>query len=201
MATGNFYPSVHGIFAFGTDDDIRNILGYEEDEELVEFDYSEGSELCEEDVMQQLEAILTNKGYSVDLSNLYKSAEITIDNLVTLRVEGGYYEGAQIILDKTENETIAENEYLDLEDDYYQKIYEYEDENGNEQYTDTPDELDLKASDITDILYNVAWSGDNDEEPVKLSSFVYTNADGIKYTKLDYDVMGKQHTKKWRINN
>lgn len=189
MATGNFYPSIHGIFAYAMNDDIRNILGYDEDEELTEGDYSLGSELCDEDVMQQLESTLTSKGYSVDLSNLHQNAEITIDNLVTLRVEGGYYEGAQIILDTTENEAIAESEYLDLEDDYYQKVYVYEDEDGNEQYTDTPDELELKASDITDILYNVAWVGDTDEEPVELSPLVYTNADGLKYTKLDHDVI------------
>ena len=189
MATGNFYPSIHGIFAFGMNDDIRNVLGYDEDQELVEFDYTEGYELCEENTIETLKAILEDKGHAVNVDYSVAQTTITVDNSVSMHLEGGYYEGSQIILDTTENEAIAESEYLDLEDDYYQKVYVYEDEDSNEQYTDTPDEIELKASDITDILYNVAWVGDTDEEPVELSPLVYTNADGLKYTKLDHDVI------------
>ena len=170
MATANFYPSEHGIFAFAMD--AVDELAYE---------------LEEDNVLYNLTTILEEQGHKVTVTNNGETS-IEVDGLVKMNVMAGYYAGAQIIIDQLENQTIAEDNYLDLEDDYYQKLYVYL-EDDEERWTATPDEDGLKASQIEDILYNVAWDGDNEEEPVQLADIVVTSINHPDYTMLDYQVV------------
>ena len=170
MATANFYPSEHGIFAFAMD--AVDELAYE---------------LEEDNVLYNLTTILEEQGHKVTVTNNGETS-IEVDGLVKMNVMAGYYAGAQIIIDQLENQTIAEDNYLDLEDDYYQKLYVYL-EDDEERWTATPDEDGLKASQIEAILYNVAWDGDNEEEPVQLADIVVTSINHPDYTMLDYQVV------------
>ena len=170
MATANFYPSEHGIFAFAMD--AVDELAYE---------------LEEDNVLYNLTTILEEQGHKVTVTNSGETS-IEVDGLVKMNVMAGYYAGAQIIIDQLENQTIAEDNYLDLEDDYYQKLYVYL-EDDEERWTATPDEDGLKASQIEGILYNVAWDGDNEEEPVQLADIVVTSINHPDYTMLDYQVV------------
>lgn len=170
MGTSNFYASDNGIFAFGMNT-------------VDELDY----ELERDTVLDNLIIALEKQGHTVTISEKGQTT-IDVDGLVKMHIEPGYYEGAQIIIDQLENETIADNNYLDLEDDYYQKLFVYLDDD-EERYTATPDENNIKASQVEDILYNVAWDGDAEETPIQLSDIKVTSINHPDYTMLDYQVI------------
>ena len=119
MATGNFYNDVNGIFAFGMD-------------AVDELDY----ELALDNVLYTLTSTLEKQGHKVTTYGPNRT-NIEVDGLVKMRIEDGYYAGAQIIIENLERDVVADEEGLDLEEDHYKKVYAYEIEDGSDiAYTD-----------------------------------------------------------------
>ena len=190
MATGNFYPSENGIFAFGTTDDIVKILGLDEDAELDQFDYTEGYEICKENVILTLKSELEAKGYKFyEDPNSFQSKFI-IDNTITLNVEAGYYDGAQIIIENLERDVVADNEGLDLDEDHYKKVYAYEIEDGSDiAYTDNLADVVEAGEDVYEMYGDCLWTGYSEDEPTELPRVVVSSINHPDYTKLDNDVI------------
>lgn len=190
MATGNFYNDVNGIFAFGTTDDIVKVLGLEEDTELDEFDYTEGYEICKENVIFTLKSELEAKGYKFyEDTNSFQS-KFVIDNTITLNVEAGYYDGAQIIIENLERAVVADNEGLDLEEDHYKKVYAYEIEDGSDiAYTDNLADVVEAGEDVYEMYSDCLWTGYSEDEPTELPRVVVSSINHPDYTQLDYDVI------------
>lgn len=190
MATGNFYLSENGIFAFGTAEDICNILGYDEDQELTEWDYSEGYEICKENVIFTLKSELEAKGHKFyEDTNSFQS-KFVIDNTITLNVEAGYYEGAQIIIENLERDVVADNEGLDLEEDHYNKVYAYEIEDGSDiAYTDNLADVVEAGEDVYEMYSDCLWTGYSEDEPTELPHVLIRSTDHPDYTNLDADVI------------
>ena len=190
MATGNFYPSENGIFAFGTTDDIVKVLGLDEDTELDEFDYTEGYEICKENVIFTLKSELEAKGHKFyEDTNSFQS-KFVIDNTITLNVEAGYYDGAQIIIENLERDVVADNEGLDLEEDHYKKVYAYEIEDGSDiAYTDNLADVVEAGEDVYEMYGDCLWTGYSEDEPTELPRVVVSSINHPDYTQLDYDVI------------
>ena len=190
MATGNFYPSENGIFAFGTTDDIVKVLGLDEDTELDQFDYTEGYEICKENVILTLKSELEAKGYKFyEDPNSFQSKFI-IDNTITLNVEAGYYDGAQIIIENLERDVVADNEGLDLDEDHYKKVYAYEIEDGSDiAYTDNLADVVEAGEDVYEMYGDCLWTGYSEDEPTELPRVVVSSINHPDYTKLDNDVI------------
>lgn len=190
MATGNFYNDVNGIFAFGTTDDIVKVLGLDEDTELDEFDYTEGYEICKENVIFTLKSELEAKGYKFyEDTNSFQS-KFVIDNTVTLNVEAGYYDGAQIIIENLERDVVADNEGLDLEEDHYNKVYAYEIEDGSDiAYTDNLADVVEAGEDVYEMYSDCLWTGYSEDEPTDLPRVVVSSINHPDYTQLDYAVI------------
>ena len=190
MATGNFYPSENGIFAFGTTDDIVKVLGLDEDTELDQFDYTEGYEICKENVILTLKAELEAKGYKFyEDPNSFQS-KFVIDNTITLNVEAGYYDGAQIIIENLERAVVADNEGLGLEEDHYNRVYAYEIEDGSDiVYTDNLADVVEAGEDVYELYNDCLWTGYSEDEPTELPRVVVSSINHPDYTQLDYDVI------------
>ena len=190
MATGNFYNDVNGIFAFGTTDDIVKVLGLDEDTELDEFDYTEGYEICKENVIFTLKSELEAKGHKFyEDTNSFQS-KFVIDNTITLNVEAGYYDGAQIIIENLERDVVADNEGLDLEEDHYNKVYAYEVEDGSDiAYTDNLADVVEAGEDVYEMYGDCLWTGYSEDEPTELPLVVVSSINHPDYTQLDYAVI------------
>lgn len=190
MATGNFYNDVNGIFAFGTTDDIVKVLGLDEDTELDEFDYTEGYEICKENVIFTLKSELEAKGHKFyEDTNSFQS-KFVIDNTITLNVEAGYYDGAQIIIENLERDVVADNEGLDLEEDHYNKVYAYEIEDGSDiAYTDNLADVVEAGEDVYEMYSDCLWTGYSEDEPTELPRVVVSSTNRPDYTQLDYAVI------------
>ena len=190
MATGNFYNDVNGIFAFGATDDIVKALGLDEDTELDQFDYTEGYEICKENVIFTLKSELEDKGYKFyEDTNSFQS-KFVIDNTITLNVEAGYYDGAQIIIENLERDVVADNEGLDLEEDHYNRVYAYEIEDGSDiAYTDNLADVVEAGEDVYEMYSDCLWTGYSEEEPTELPRVVVSSINHPDYTKLDNDVI------------
>lgn len=193
MATGNFYNDVNGIFAFGTVEDIVNALGLDEDTELTEldeFDYNEGYEICKENVIFTLKSELEAKGHELhEDANSFQS-KFVIDNTITLNVEAGYYDGAQIIIENLERDVVADNEGLDLEEDHYNKVYAYEIEDGSDiVYTDDLIDVVEAGEDVYELYSDCLWAGYAEDEPTELPRVMISSVNHPDYTKLDNDVI------------
>ena len=190
MATGNFYPSENGIFAFGTVEDIVNALGLDEDAELDEFDYTEGYEICKENVIFTLKSELEAKGHKFyEDTNSFQS-KFVIDNTVTLNIEAGYYDGAQIIIENLERAVVAEEEGLDLDEDHYNKVYAYEIEDGSDiAYTDNLADVVEAGEDVYELYNDCLWTGYSEDEPTELPRVMIRSTDRPDYTQLDYAVI------------
>lgn len=190
MATGNFYNDVNGIFAFGTNDDIRNALGYEEDQELTEWDYSDGYEICKEDVILTLKSELEAKGHEFYEDPSSFQSKFIIDNTIVLNVQAGYYDGAQIIIENLERAVVAEEEGLDLDEDHYKKVYAYEIDDGNDiVYTDNLAEVVEAGEDVYELYNDCLWTGYSEDEPTELPHVMISSVNHPDYTKLDADVI------------
>lgn len=190
MATGNFYPSENGIFAFGTTDDIVKVLGLDEDTELDEFDYTEGYEICKENVIFTLKSELEAKGHKFyEDTNSFQS-RFVVDNTIVLNVEAGYYDGAQIIIENLERAVVAEDEGLDLDEDHYKKIYAYEIEDGSDiAYTDNLADVVEAGEDVDEMYSDCLWTGYSEDEPTELPRVVVSSINHPDYTQLDYAVI------------
>lgn len=190
MATGNFYNDVNGIFAFGTTDDIVKVLGLDEDTELDDFDYTEGYEICKENVIFTLKSELEAKGHKFyeDTNNF--QSKFVIDNTITLNVEAGYYDGAQIIIENLERDVVADEEGLDLEEDHYKKVYAYEIEDGSDiAYTDNLADVVEAGEDVYEMYSDCLWTGYSEDEPTELPHVMISSVNHPDYTKLDADVI------------
>ena len=190
MATGNFYNDVNGIFAFGTTDDIVKVLGLDEDTELDEFDYAEGYEICKENVIFTLKSELEAKGHKFFEDTNSLQSKFVIDNTITLNVEAGYYDGAQIIIENLERAVVAEEEGLDLEEDHYKKVYAYEIDDGSDVvYTDNLADVVEAGEDIYEMYSDCLWIGYSEDEPTELPHVMISSVNHPDYTKLDADVI------------
>ena len=190
MATGNFYNDVNGIFAFGTTDDIVKVLGLDEDTELDEFDYTEGYEICKENVIFTLKSELEDKGHEFHEDTNSFQSKFVIDNTITLNVEAGYYDGAQIIIENLERAVVAEEEGLGLDEDHYKKVYAYEIEDGSDiAYTDNLADVVEAGEDVYEMYGDCLWAGYSGDEPTELPRVVVSSINHPDYTKLDNDVI------------
>ena len=190
MSTANLYPSENGIFAFGTTDDIVKVLGLDEDTELDQFDYTEGYEICKENVILTLKSELEAKGHKFYEDTNSFQPKFVIDNTITLNVEAGYYDGAQIIIENLERAVVADNEGLDLEEDHYKKVYAYEIEDGSDiVYTDNLADVVEAGEDVYEMYGDCLWTGYSEDEPTELPRVVVSSINHPDYTQLDYDVI------------
>ena len=172
MATGNFYNDVNGIFAFA--------MGA-----VDELDY----ELALDNVLYTLTSTLEEQGHKVTTYGPNQT-NIEVDGLVKMRIEDGYYDGAQIIIENLERDVVAEEEGLDLEEDHYNKIYAYEIEDGSDiAYTDNLADVVEAGEDVYEMYSDCLWAGYSGDEPTELPRVVVSSINHPDYTKLDNDVI------------
>ena len=172
MATGNFYNDVNGIFAFGMD-------------AVDELDY----ELALDNVLYTLTSTLEEQGHKVTTYGPNQT-NIEVDGLVKMRIEDGYYAGAQIIIENLERAVVAEEEGLDLDEDRYNKVYAYEIEDGSDiAYTDNLADVVEAGEDVYEMYSDCLWAGYSGDEPTELPRVVVSSINHPDYTKLDNDVI------------
>ena len=172
MATGNFYPSENGIFAFAMD-------------AVDELDY----ELALDNVLYTLTSTLEEQGHKVTTYG-QNQTNIEVDGLVKMRIEDGYYAGAQIIIENLERAVVAEEEGLDLDEDHYNKVYAYEIEDGSDiAYTDSLADVVEAGEDVYEMYSDCLWTGYSEDEPTELPRVVVSSINHPDYTQLDYDVI------------
>ena len=172
MATGNFYPSENGIFAFAMD-------------AVDELDY----ELALDNVLYTLTSTLEEQGHKVTTYGPNQT-NIEVDGLVKMRIEDGYYAGAQIIIENLERDVVAEEEGLDLDEDHYKKVYAYEIEEGSDiAYTDNLVDVVEAGEDVYEMYGDCLWTGYSEDEPTELPRVVVSSINHPDYTNLDADVI------------
>lgn len=172
MATGNFYNDVNGIFAFAMD-------------AVDELDY----ELALDNVLYTLTSTLKEQGHNVTTYGQNRT-NIEVDGLVKMRIEDGYYVGAQIIIENLERAVVAEEEGLDLDEDHYNKVYAYEIEDGSDiAYTDNLADVVEAGEDVYEMYSDCLWTGYSEDEPTELPRVVVSSINHPDYTQLDYAVI------------
>ena len=147
MATNNFYNHSNGIF-------ILELTEFDQMKEWMEtdeaFEHYQEEGFTDEDVIQELNFehdqtmseflehhlgyLLEEKGYSVQMNGYYKATVCNAKNkvLAELEVTGGYYEGAQLIVETDPYELFHDHYDLfyndridDQQDDFVKsKLYE-----------------------------------------------------------------------------
>lgn len=115
-----------------------------------------------EDTIGNIVADLESKGYEVIQVTPYDYKVVGEHENIGLRVQGGYYANAQVIITTQRDEQLI-NANME-EEDITKDLYDFVDEQGFTEYTD--DELDFEDDPeyhLNEVLHNVLWYDDTYE--------------------------------------
>jgi len=177
MSTNNFENAKNGIFVI----EDYGVLPYadwlvEQDlednsENKADYDtYAESSDedsldIAIDDTIANIVADLESKGYEV-IQNTpydYKAVGKNIDGQIGLRVQGGYYADAQVIVTTQRDEQFMNANMED--EDITKDLYDFVDGQGFTEYTDDKSDFeDDPEYHLNEVLHNVLWYDDTYEE-------------------------------------
>lgn len=179
MSTNNFENAKNGIFVIeeyepltyeewleGLDDGTMRDNPEAEHlyQEYAEDEYGENLTMAVDDTIGNIVADLESKGYEVtrERSNEYKVTGNGMGGQIGLRLENGYYAGAQVIVTTQRDEQFM-NGNMD-EEDVTKDLYDFVDEQGFTEYTDDKAEFeDDPEYRLNEVLHNVLWHDDTYE--------------------------------------
>ena len=175
MSTNNFENTKNGIFViedYGVlpyadwlveqelEDNPENKADYEA---YAESGDEDSLDIAIDDTIANIVADLKSKGFQV-VQNTPYDYKITgeYDN-IGLRVQGGYYADAQIIITTQHDEQLMSTNME--EEDITKDLYEFIDEQGFTEYTDDKSDFeDDPEYHLNEVLHNVLWYDDTYEE-------------------------------------
>jgi len=174
MSTNNFENAKNGIFVI----EDYGVLPYAD--WLVEQDLEDNSEnkayydmyaessdedsldMAIDDTIYNIVVELENKGYEVIQNTPYDYKVVGEHENIGLRVQGGYYADAQVIITTQRDEQFI-NANME-EEDITKDLYDFVDEQGFTEYTDDKSEFeDDPEYHLNEVLHNVLWYDDTYE--------------------------------------
>jgi len=174
MSTNNFENAKNGIFVI----EDYGVLPYAD--WLVEQDLEDNSEnkayydmyaessdedsldMAIDDTIYNIVVELENKGYEVIQNTPYDYKIVGEHENIGLRVQGGYYADAQVIITTQRDEQFI-NANME-EEDITKDLYDFVDEQGFTEYTDDKSEFeDDPEYHLNEVLHNVLWYDDTYE--------------------------------------
>lgn len=174
MSTNNFENSKNGIFViedYGVlpyadwlieqdlEDNAENKTDYEV---YAESGDEDSLDMAIDDTINNILAELENKGYEVIQNTPYDYKVVGEHENIGLRVQGGYYADAQVIVTTQRDEQFM-NVNME-EEDITKDLYDFIDEQGFTEYTD--DKVDFEDDPeyhLNEVLHNVLWYDDTYE--------------------------------------
>lgn len=176
MSTNNFENAKNGIFVIekyeelpytdwlaeeGLEDSTENKADYEA---YIDSSNEDGLDMAIDDTIGSIISDLKAKGYEVVQNTPYDYKVEGRYKNIGLRVQGGYYSGAQVIITTQHDEQLMDANME--EEDITKDLYEFVDEEGFTEYTDDKSEFeDDPDYHLDEVLHNVLWY-DNDYEDV-----------------------------------
>lgn len=173
MSTNNFENAKNGIFVIEEYEpepyeEWLDAMGYEDTEDnkdeynLIAKD-EDRLDIAIDDTIANILSDLKSKGFQV-VQNTPYDYKITgeYDN-IGLRVQGGYYAGAQVIVTTQRDEQLMSANME--EEDISKVLYEFVDEQGFTEYTDEKSDFENEPEyHLDEVLHNVLWYDDTYED-------------------------------------
>lgn len=174
MSTNNFEDSKNGIFVIEEYEPLPyeewlSDMGYDDTEDTKDeynliVEDEDSLDIAIDDTIGNIVSDLENKDYEV-IKNTpydYKVVGKDIDGQIGLRVQGGYYADAQVIVTTQRDEQFI-NANME-EEDVTKDLYDFVDEQGFTEYTDDKSEFeDDPEYHLNEVLHNVLWYDDTYE--------------------------------------
>ena len=172
MSTNNFENVKNGIFVIEEYEpepyeEWLDAMGYEDTEDNKdEYNFIAEDEnrldMAIDDTILNVVADLKSKGYEVIQNTPYDYKVVGEYENIGLRVQGGYYADAQIIITTQRDEQFM-NAHME-EEDITKDLYDFVDEQGFTEYTDDKSEFeDDPEYHLNEVLHNVLWYDDTYE--------------------------------------
>lgn len=173
MSTNNFENAKNGIFVIEEYapepyEEWLDDMGYE-DTEGSKYEYKliaedeDRLDIAIDDTILNIVADLKSKGYEVVQNTSYDYKVEGRYKNIGLRVQGGYYANAQIIITTQHDEQLMDANME--EEDITKDLYEFVDEEGFTEYTDDKSEFeDDPDYRLDEVLHNVLWYDDDYED-------------------------------------
>jgi len=175
MSTNNFENAKNGIFVIEDYvplpyEEWLSDMGYDDTEDTKDeynliVEDEDSLDIAIDNTILNIVADLKSKGYEV-IQNTpydYKVVGKGIDGQIGLRVQGGYYADAQVIVTTQRDEQFM-NANME-EEDVTKDLYDFVDEQGFTEYTDDKSEFeDDDNYRLNEVLHNVLWYDDTYEE-------------------------------------
>jgi len=203
MSTNNFENAKNGIFVI----EDYGVLPYAD--WLVEQDLEDNSEnkayydmyaessdedsldMAIDDTIYNIVVELENKGYEVIQNTPYDYKVVGEHENIGLRVQGGYYADAQVIITTQRDEQFI-NANME-EEDITKDLYDFVDEQGFTEYTDDKSEFeDDPEYHLNEVLHNVLWYDD---------TYEYVLDDMLPDDKVVIDIVSQYTTPLKKIGN
>jgi len=174
MSTNNFENAKNGIFVI-EDYGVSPYADWLVEQDLEDnsenkayYDmYAESSDedsldMAIDDTIYNIVVELENKGYEVIQNTPYDYKVVGEHENIGLRVQGGYYADAQVIITTQRDEQFI-NANME-EEDITKDLYDFVDEQGFTEYTDDKSEFeDDPEYHLNEVLHNVLWYDDTYE--------------------------------------
>lgn len=174
MSTNNFENAKNGIFIIEDYvplpyEEWLSDMGYDDTEDTKDeynliVEDEDSLDIAIDSTVGNIVADLKSKGYEV-IQNTpydYKVVGKDIDGQIGLRVQGGYYADAQVIITTQRDEQFM-NANME-EEDITKDLYDFVDEQGFTEYTDDKVEFeDDPEYHLNEVLHNVLWYDDTYE--------------------------------------
>jgi len=175
MSTNNFENAKNGIFVIEDYvplpyEEWLSDMGYDDTEDTKDeynliVEDEDSLDIAIDNTILNIVADLKSKGYEV-IQNTpydYKVVGKGIDGQIGLRVQGGYYADAQVIVTTQRDEQFM-NANME-EEDVTKDLYDFVDEQGFTEYTDDKSDFeDDPEYHLNEVLHNVLWYDDTYEE-------------------------------------
>lgn len=172
MSTNNFEDSKNGIFVIEEYEPLPyeewlSDMGYDDTEDTKDeynliVEDEDSLDIAIDDTIGNIVADLESKGYKVIQTTPYDYKVVGEHENIGLRVQGGYYANAQVIVTTQRDEQFI-NANME-EEDITKDLYDFVDEQGFTEYTD--DKADFEDDSeyhLNEVLHNVLWYDDTYE--------------------------------------
>lgn len=172
MSTNNFENAKNGIFVIEEYEpepyeEWLDAMGYEDTEDskdeynLIAED-EDRLDMAIDDTILNVVADLKSKGYEVVQNTSYDYKVVGEHENIGLRVQGGYYADAQVIITTQRDEQFMNANMED--EDITKDLYDFVDEQGFTEYTDDKSDFeDDPEYHLNEVLHNVLWYDDTYE--------------------------------------
>lgn len=206
MSTNNFENAKNGIFVIEKYEELPyadwlveqgledNVESKEDYEAYVENGNEDGLGIAIDDTIGNIVADLENMGYEVTRlqPDEYKVTGKSMDGQIGLRVQGGYYADAQVIITTQRDELLSETNSED--EDIVADVYDFVDEQGYSEYTEDKEDFeDDPEYHLNEVLHNQVTDS--------FGNYVEVPDDMLPDDKVVIDVVSQYTTPIKKVSN